>query len=197
MQTWWAWQQRLSFARTSVLFSALAVEAGANFYMAVALADTDLKALEKLPPPDKLLVAPRLAGHGQLFEADREPMGLVVRLFKLRNRLMHPKVGTVTVGGARLTGKEGYEDFNPKTAADFVVAVEQVLGALAKAGAPESLHGATCVTVADHAESIRKAARGWTEALPVEQKTLAELLVESGLEPPAAETPEIAQESAG
>jgi hypothetical protein len=177
-QTVAAWNRRLTFARTSVLFSALAAEAAANFYIAAALVPADAEALESLSTPRKLLIAPQVGGHGRVFRSGEEPMGRMTRLFKLRNALVHPKVGAIALRGDRITGKDGYAGFNPRVAADVLIGTRDVLARLAEVLGQPSLCGATCDVIRGREDDIRRAARGWTEQLPTPPSNLVTMLLE-------------------
>lgn len=173
-----AWQKRLSFTRTSILFSALGVEAAANLYLRSTLDDKDVEALDRLRTPDKLLVAPRVAGHGEVFPRDQHPMGDVIHLFTLRNHLVHPKVGSVKVGrSGALTGKRGYEDFNPQRAAAFLIAGADVLARLAGLLDEPRLFGPMARRVAEERDLLRSAAKGWRDKLPDPPMGLYEMVM--------------------
>jgi hypothetical protein len=115
---------RVDASRTSVLFSALACEAYANRFIALSFGKRDREALDRLPTPDKLLIAPRLASGSALFSVGTEPLQSILRLFQLRNLLVHPKARKVRV--QKGTMRAGHEDYTPATAARYVVAVATV-----------------------------------------------------------------------
>lgn len=115
---------RLSHARNTVLFAAIAVEAAANYYAAARLNEGERAAVDHLTAPDKLLLTPRLAGRGDLFAADRAPFGSLRQLFKLRNRVVHPKVGEQSVV------QLGSDDFTPATVCDQLIGAARALSIL-------------------------------------------------------------------
>jgi hypothetical protein len=119
--------RRMAYARNSVLFTALAVEAGVNLYIAATLPD-DVQALDDLKTVNRLLVAPKLTTGKPLFEEGREPTGQLRRLFKLRNRIVHPKVGKLAVAG-----QQGIADFTPHEAAKCLLAAAMALKTLNEA----------------------------------------------------------------
>ena len=151
---------RMEFARTAVLSTALGVEAAANYYIAAALPDND--ALEDLKTVNQLLVAPQLATGEAFFATGKEPIGQIRTLFKLRNRIVHPKVGKHAI-----VGEAGIADFTPRAAGECLIAAAQTMKILA-AALPDSIvlptSGADLI-LSRQAE-LRAAARQWTEGLP-------------------------------
>lgn len=81
---------RIRAARTAVLFAALAAESYVNEFLSVhgAIAKWDRE-----PTHRKFLEGTHEAYGSPLFFADREAYPVIVELFKLRNRLVHPKPG--------------------------------------------------------------------------------------------------------
>jgi hypothetical protein len=152
-------RERLSLSRNAVLFAAFAVEAGANYYIAVALPE-DLEQLDGLKTVDKLLIAPRLATGGPLFRLGRVPTDGVVAMFKLRNRIVHPKPGKGAAVGSR-----GLADFTPRSAAEAVVSAARALKVL-YAALPAPMTKNLADLIVEYAPSLRKAGREWTDQLP-------------------------------
>jgi hypothetical protein len=169
--------KRLEFARTAVLFTALAVEAAANFYIATMLPE-DAERLDKLKTVDKLLVAPRLASGEALFVTDREPIGQVRRLFQLRNRIVHPKVGKSAV-----VGDVGGVDFTPLEAAKCMVAAARVVYTLHET-LPDSQRwmGIGSTIILDYEPWLMKTSRKFSDELPKPPTTLARKLREASAE---------------
>jgi hypothetical protein len=166
--------KRMQFARDAVLFAALAVEAAANVYVATMLPD-DAERLDRLDTVDKLLVAPRLATGQALFISDHEPVGQVRILFKLRNRIVHPKLGKRAV-----VGEAGTADFTPRVAADCLVAAARTLRTLSEA-LPDAARakGPGYALVPKHEPWLRKASRVWTDQLPTPPNALIKAMREA------------------
>lgn len=115
---------RLRFLRTAVLFAALSAEALANEILATHLAEQDFKAADRMSPPDKLLLGPRLCGFEEVLRRGEEPHATLVDLFKVRNKLVHPKLGAVS-GYVGLKGSNDKDDelYGPVQAVRFIRAV--------------------------------------------------------------------------
>ena len=116
--------RRLDFARTSILFSAIAAEAYINAFIFDHFLESDRQALDRLRTVDKYMIAPRLLEDGPTFRRGREPLTSLTELFDLRNGLVHPKPEL------RLRSTEtfpveprGFDRLNPEVAARMVVAV--------------------------------------------------------------------------
>src|SRR4051794_5285252 len=78
-------------ARTCILLSAFAAEAYVNLFLPGKLSAADLEAVDRLATADKYAVGVKLATGEDLFPRGTEPLGSLVALFKLRDRLVHPK----------------------------------------------------------------------------------------------------------
>lgn len=163
--------RRLSYARTSVLFSALAVEAVANYYIAIVLTKRDAEAIEQLNAPDKLLIAPEVGDHRRLFSPGREPMGTVARLFQARNRIVHPKPGN------RSVSRVGDPDFDPARVADMLIAAATVQVRVFEALGARSTYDGTSAArrILDVKADLRKVAKRWANP-PKTSSALAKLL---------------------
>jgi len=85
--------QRRTHARTAVMFAALAAEAYVNEFLATMLNGGDFRAMDRLPTVEKYVVGCRLAPGEALFDRGREPVQTIASLFKLRDKLVHPKAG--------------------------------------------------------------------------------------------------------
>lgn len=66
-------QQRLTALRSSVLLSALAVEATVNQFLAIVLPPADVRTVDRMKTLDKLIVGPRLAGTTTLSTGGESP----------------------------------------------------------------------------------------------------------------------------
>lgn len=153
--------KRMEFARSAVLWTALGVEAAANYYIAATLPE-DAEALDDLKTVNKLLVAPQLATGEALFRTDAEPIGQIRTLFKLRNRVVHPKVGKQAI-----VGKPGIADFTPRAAGDCLIAAARavaILGAALPEGGTFRAWGADLILKRE--SDLREFARQWTDGLP-------------------------------
>jgi hypothetical protein len=98
-------------------------EALINHFLYLHLSGKDFQRLDRLDPASKFLFGPRIALGEDVLKSDEEPMGSLIRLFKLRNELVHPKTKPVRVKKGWLPEDPRYKDFNPEAAAGFVVAV--------------------------------------------------------------------------
>jgi hypothetical protein len=78
-------------ARTCILLSAFAAEAYVNECLAAKLSAADFEAVDRMPTAEKYAVGVNLATGEDLFRRGTEPLGSLVALFKLRDRLVHPK----------------------------------------------------------------------------------------------------------
>ena len=126
---------QLDFARTSILFSALAGEAYINGFLGANLQRSDFEAVERLTTLDKFILGPELVLGRRLFERGSEPGQSLKELFTLRHTLVHPKMGPVRVDGNTLID-ERFTRFNPKSAADFLIAVADAARVLAASHEP-------------------------------------------------------------
>jgi hypothetical protein len=81
---------RIRAARTAVLFAALAAESYVNEFLSVHGA---LTKWDREPTHRKFLKGTHEAYGSPLFFTDREAYPVIVELFKLRDRLVHPKPG--------------------------------------------------------------------------------------------------------
>ncbi len=114
--------ERMTSLRASVLFSALAVEATANQFLAIVLSPADVKTVDRLPTLDKLLIGPRLAGVETPFERGRDPMQTLKRLFDARNALVHPKPGKAATHAHVLMSAQDLATFGPKATVAYIAA---------------------------------------------------------------------------
>lgn len=125
-------QRRLAFCRDGTLWAALAAEAYVNQF----LYEADKKTFDQLEDqkaptigksgdgrPGKYVEGVECALGRSLFDRRRDPIQTLAALFKLRDRLVHPKTRTVKLGGTGVFTEPGLEDFNPKGLAKFLAAV--------------------------------------------------------------------------
>ena len=86
-----ACNRRLHFLRSAMLFCAVAVEAFANELLDELVSRSEAEALDRLTPPDKILVGLRMSGQDLALERGGWPMNELLALNKLRSKLVHPK----------------------------------------------------------------------------------------------------------
>lgn len=109
-----------------MLFSALAAEAYANEFLSRVLMPSDVDALERLQPLDKLLIGPRVAGHEAPLERGRQPAQRLAHLFDVRNKLVHPRPSGVKAYAMDV--QEGDRALiGPKVGADSLHAVASAI----------------------------------------------------------------------
>lgn len=95
-----------------------------------------------------------------------EPGQTLGELFRLRHDLVHPKMRQVRVDGVTLID-ERFEKFNPKSAAEFLVAVADAAYALAERQDPTREPDATVVGVRREREQLTGSARRCARACPL------------------------------
>jgi hypothetical protein len=125
--------RRFGYARTAILFAAIAAEAYVNAFILEPgrFTTSDAKALERLATVDKFALAPRLSGH-DVFDRGKEPMTSLKSLFDLRNALVHP--WPEAFEPASFEEPHGFARINPEVAARLIVGVAH--GALRLTGPP-------------------------------------------------------------
>ncbi|HEV7938050.1 MAG TPA: hypothetical protein VGP18_08510 [Solirubrobacteraceae bacterium] len=115
-----ALRARVRAARTAVLFAALAAESYVNEFLSV---HGTLEKWDREPTHRKFLKGTHEAYGSQLFFVDREGYQPIVDLFKLRNRLVHPKPG-FGVSGLHGDPETEFEQlFAMPKVAEYIVAV--------------------------------------------------------------------------
>ena len=160
-----ALRKRMELARMAVLLTAIGVEAAANTYIAVMLPD-HVEPLDDLKTINKLLVAPALATGTPLFFEGTEPIGQLRTLFKLRNRIVHPKVGKHAI-----VGEPGIADYTPRAAAECLIAAARAIGTLHEAlQRDDDQRDSAPAIILDHRDELRELSRKWTDKLPVIRK---------------------------
>jgi hypothetical protein len=151
----------------------------------------DHDALDDLKTVNKLLVAPRLASDEALFATDAEPIGQIRTVFKLRNRIVHPKVGKHAI-----VGKVGIADFTPRAAGECLIAAARALSILANA-LPDPVESWTrgADVILKHESELRAFSRQWTEGLPRPKRRLVRARARTPATQPEATKPETAEEA--
>ena len=121
-------RRRVEFARSAILYSMLAAEAYANQYLQWHLTGSEFNAVDRLPTLDKYVLGPRIVGSSESLSRGAEPAQTLGRLLELRTRLVHPKL--MPEQPRRRGGDEpvDFQDFNPRDAARYLVAVSQAAG---------------------------------------------------------------------
>ena len=141
-----------------ILYSALAAESYVNEVLAAQLAGADLNAVDRMSPVDKFVVGTRLAFEQSLFQRDSDPIPALTQLFRLRNKLAHPKPG---LGLDAMLSEETEPDFDATfgiaTLAHSVVAVAQaahrlVGSAFGRLDSPASLIWSGRAVITSYAE---------------------------------------------
>lgn len=117
-----AFHNRVTHCRTSALFSALAAESYINEFLGVHFKGKDLEAVDRFTPVNKYVLGTRLALGKPMFRRGDEPMQTIAALFKLRDKLVHPKPG---FGPAALSEKFGEFEaqFTPSAISNYIVMV--------------------------------------------------------------------------
>lgn len=121
--------RRLGLLRSTVLFTALAVEAYANEFLEDAVSSADAHVLDRLAAPEKLLFGSRLAGVEPALDRGRQPLQRLIKLAEARNALVHPRrVGPKSIGAFphNVTARDR-ELIGPRAAADYVIAAAQAM----------------------------------------------------------------------
>jgi hypothetical protein len=111
---------RIRAARNAVLFAAFAGEAYVNEFLA---AHGALEEWDRKPTTKKFLKGTAAAYGSPLFFSDREAYPVLVELYELRDRLVHPKPG-FGVEGIHFEAGEDYESlFALPKLAEYIVMV--------------------------------------------------------------------------
>jgi hypothetical protein len=123
-----AQHRRLGFLRSTVLFAALSAEAYANEFLEATQSRADADALDRLAPPEKLLIGSRLVDDAPALERGKAPMQDLVRLFEVRNALVHPRRSGCRSVAAYAHNVEDRDTqlVGPTAAVCYLVAVAQV-----------------------------------------------------------------------
>jgi hypothetical protein len=124
--------------RNAVLFAAFAAESYVNEFLAVFLTGQDRKAVDRMSPVNKYVLGTKLAAGEALFKRDEPPIPDLAALFKLRDKLVHPKSGFGPAPFAKPWG-EFEENFPPPKVAKLIVAVAGAAAILIKRAYPEDV----------------------------------------------------------
>lgn len=124
-----AWVRRLDESRLCIMTAALAAEASLNaFVNAKRPAYTAI--LDRMATVEKLALAPRLLAQADLFPPGSRVYEDFVRLFALRDELVHPWPRPRSPEG-RVDGGMG-DRFNPRVACELLEPVARVAKALSE-----------------------------------------------------------------
>jgi hypothetical protein len=134
------------------------------------LAKKDIEAIDHLPTAEKFVLSPRLILGEAVFGRGREPIQRIRALFKLRDQLVHPKVRRVRVRKHHLFDRPGFQDYNPESAAQFVVAVSKAAIALSEATDPPGPTDATAQGVLSVSDRLLEMGQNSREKVPPRPK---------------------------
>jgi hypothetical protein len=160
--------RRMRASRESQLYAALAAEGYINRFIAEQLlnkrgfTDKDQDAIDRLAPVDKYVLVPRLAIGSTRFDRGAEPLQQLVKLFKRRNKLVHPKPRELVMklgpgdDDARWFGP-AFEDYTPMEACESLLAVAKAAITLDEASGAPGQDGVAAMLLST-ANSIRRAA---------------------------------------
>jgi hypothetical protein len=104
--------------RRCTLMAAMAAEAYANAFLALALKPAEAAAVDRVPTPAKFVLGPRLAVGSSRLETGSGPLQTVSGLFKRRNHIVHAHPQRVPVHSYGLRS-------DPKLCARSLVAVAE------------------------------------------------------------------------
>lgn len=168
--------KRVGFARTAILFAALASEGFANEFLGEHLAPADVKAVDRLPTVEKYILGPRIVFGDRLFNRGHEPIQSIQELFGLRDKLVHAKPREVPERGSVFDDPADFAEYNPARAAKYIVAVADAALLLASRSS-EPLKNLTVVAVTQGRELIKRYGKNATDQLPQLDGPVAEDLV--------------------
>lgn len=169
-------ENRLRYARTSVLFAAAAAEAYANHFIAQQFNGADADALDRLSTVNKLRLAPWLILGKELFARDRQPLQRITELFRLRDELMHPK-SVLLAPDERLesVNSKAEERVHPEAAARYVLAVADTAVKLTTLHRLEDADHVALAVIDERAAIRRFGKRARAELPPVDEEPAAEI----------------------
>jgi hypothetical protein len=130
--------RHMTHCRNAVLFAALAAESYVNEFLAFFLTGQDLEAVDRMSPVSKYVLGTKLASGEALFKRDEPPIPDIAALFKLRDKLVHPKPGFGPAPFAEPWG-EFEQNFPPPKVAKYIVAVASAAAILIERAYPEGL----------------------------------------------------------
>ncbi len=146
-----AYNRRLHFLRSTVLFAALSAEAFANELLDELLSPADFEALDKLPTPDKLLVGTQLAAAGKSpLERGAQPLQDLTLLCKTRNRLVHARPQGGIAAWDRDVEEADETAIGPKAALTAILRVSETVNVCTELRAHPILHGGLAKTILRH-----------------------------------------------
>jgi len=146
-----AYNRRLHFLRSTVLFAALSAEAFANELLDELLSSADFEALDKLPTPDKLLVGTQLAAAGKSpLERGAQPLQDLTLLCKTRNRLVHARPQGGIAAWDRDVEEADETAIGPKAALTAILSVSETVNVCTELRAHPILHGGLAKTILRH-----------------------------------------------
>jgi hypothetical protein len=157
--------KRVGFARTAILFAALASEGFANEFLSEHLSAADLKAVDRLPTVEKYVLGPRLAFGDSLFERGHEPIQSIQLLFGLRDKLVHARPREVPERGSVFDDPADFAEYNPAKAAQYIVAVADAAMSLSSRS-DEPLKNWTVVAIIQGRDLVTRYGRTATDKLP-------------------------------
>lgn len=168
--------KRVGFARTAILFAALASEAFANEFLDEHLAPADVKALDRLPTVEKYVLGSRIAFGDPLFDRGHEPIQSIQKLFGLRDKLVHARPRPVPALGSVFDDPADFAEYNPAHAAKYIVAAADAAMVVASRSS-EPLKNLTVVAITQGRELIKRYGRNATDQLPPLDGSIEEDLV--------------------
>jgi hypothetical protein len=123
-----AMNRRLGFLRSSALFAALSTEAYANEFLEATLPPRDAQELDRLSPPEKLMIGSRLVGVRPALDRGGPPLQRLLALFAVRNALVHPRrSGAKSVSAyVQDVSDRDKELVGPRAASEYVIAVAEM-----------------------------------------------------------------------
>ena len=157
--------KRVGFARTAILFAALASEGFANEFLSEHLAPADLKAVDRMPTVEKYVLGPRLAFGYSLFDRGHEPIQSIQQLFGLRDKLVHARPREVPERGSVFDDPADFSEYNPEAAAKYIIAVPDAATALTSRSS-EPLRNLTVVAITQARELVKRYGKNATDHLP-------------------------------
>jgi hypothetical protein len=146
-----AYNRRLHFLRSAVLFAALTAEAFTNELLDELLSPADFNALDKLPTPDKLLIGTQLACAGKSpLERGAQPLQDLTLLFKTRNRLVHARPQGGIAAWDRDVEEADELAIGPKAALTAILRVAETVNMCTELRAHPILHGGLAKMILHH-----------------------------------------------